>query len=61
MEFEAFLIERAMISLDTSVLLGVMRIADEHGDSEYLTEAHQGSREVTPLRNSDESGCHGPG
>jgi hypothetical protein len=33
MELQAFLIERAMISLDKAILLGVMRIADEYADS----------------------------
>ena len=53
---EAFLIERAMISFDKPILLGVMRIADEYGYSESMTKAHKGSREVAALRSSDPTG-----
>jgi hypothetical protein len=36
MKFQAFLIERAMVSLDKTILLGVMRVTDEHADFQRL-------------------------
>ncbi len=52
MEFQTFLIEGAMISLDKAMLLWVMGIADEHADSQAVTQAHQGGGKVTTLGRS---------
>jgi hypothetical protein len=52
MKFQAFLIEGAMVSLDKPILLRVMWVTDEHGDSQAMTKAHQGSGKVTTLRGS---------
>ena len=47
MELQTFLIEGAMISLDKPILLGVMWIADEHGDSQAVTKAHESGGKIT--------------
>src|SRR5258708_5164017 len=38
-----------MISFHKPILLGVMRIADEHDASQPVTKTHKGSRKVAPL------------
>ena len=48
-ELQAFLIERAMISFDKPILLWVMRITNEYGDSQGVAEAHESGRKVTAL------------
>src|SRR5260221_6707692 len=48
-ELQTFLIEGAMISLDKPILLWVMWIADEHGDSQAVTKAHESGGESTAL------------
>ena len=35
-----------MIALDKAILLGVMRVAQQHADSQTLAEADQGRRKV---------------
>lgn len=52
LSLQAFLVEGPVIPFDKAILLGVMRIAEEHRDSERVTIAHQGSREVTALGRS---------
>ena len=47
MEPQTLLCERAMVPLHKPILLWVMRIADEHRDSEGLTKTDQGGRKVT--------------
>src|SRR5712691_11227521 len=49
MEPQTLLSERAMVPLHKPILLGVMRLADEHRDSEGLTKTDQGGRKVTAL------------
>jgi hypothetical protein len=44
-----------MVPFDKPILLGVMWITEYHCDSERVTRAHQGSREVTALGCSYES------
>jgi hypothetical protein len=52
---QAFLIERAVIAFHKAILLWMMRIADEHGYSQGVTKAHEGSGEVAALWCSNRS------
>ena len=45
-----------MVSLDKAILLGVMRVTDEHGDSQTVTKAHQGGGKIATLGGSHPSG-----
>ena len=50
---EAFLIERAVIAFHEPIVLGVVRIADEHGNPKGMTKARhlqQGSRFLVVLQ-----------
>src|SRR5204862_1866142 len=38
---QAFLLVGAMVALDEPVLLGVLRVAQQHADAQTLTEAYQ--------------------
>jgi hypothetical protein len=60
MELQTFLIEGAMISLDKAVLLRVMWIADDHGDSQAVTKALRPRRESHCLEVTPPSACPGP-
>jgi len=46
------LIEGAMLSLDKPILLWVLWIAEEHGDSQAVTKAHESGGKVTALGGS---------
>jgi hypothetical protein len=59
MELQTFLIEGAMISLDKPILLGVVWIADEHGDSQAVTKAHESGRKITALSEIPPGACPG--
>jgi hypothetical protein len=51
-ELQTCLIEGAMLSLDTPILLWVLWIAEEHGDSQAVTKAHESGGKVTALGGS---------
>jgi hypothetical protein len=51
-ELQTFLIEGAMLSLDKPILLWVLWIAEEHGDSQAVTKAHESGGKVTALGGS---------
>jgi hypothetical protein len=50
---EALLIERAMRAFHQPILLGMMRITDEHCNPEGMTKVHKSSREIATLWCSD--------
>jgi hypothetical protein len=52
MKLQTLLSEGAMISLDKAILLWVMWIADEHGDAQAVTKAHESGGKVTALGRS---------
>jgi len=47
LERQALLIKGAVVAFDKAILLWVMRVADEHGYSQGVTKAHEGSGKVT--------------
>src|SRR5205809_4381145 len=52
---QAFLLVGAMVALDEPVLLGVLRVAQQHADAQTLTEAYQGRRKVAAARTADKA------
>jgi hypothetical protein len=44
-----------MIALDKAILLGVMRVAQQHADSQTLAEAQQGGGKVATARTAHEA------
>jgi hypothetical protein len=58
MKFQAFLSERAMVSLDKPMLLGVMWITEEHGDPQTVTKARRVQQESRYLGELPPIGYH---